>query len=161
MENGVALDMACEREFFINFRGVYILLFLFRRVVRYPVALSANREPAERFIACIALFPVVFNGYDRVDHLHAHTRENRYAGATTPRGEKLRLYQGIAYRFNVVRQYGQEENNAQHRYGVIANGNVSARGVYAATKTRYEISVLPVDKIRDGITRVYGIRQSI
>ena len=51
MENGVAVDMACEREFCIHFRGVYILLFLFCGVVRYPFALSANRKPTERFIA--------------------------------------------------------------------------------------------------------------
>ena len=73
MENGVAVDMACEREFFIHFRGVYILLFLLCGVVRYLVALSANRKPAERFIACNTLFPVVFDGDNCVDHLHAHT----------------------------------------------------------------------------------------
>ena len=58
----MAVDMACECEFFIHFRGVYILLFLFCGVVRYPFALSANRKPTERFIARNTLFPVVLTG---------------------------------------------------------------------------------------------------
>lgn len=73
MENSVAVDMAREYQLPINRGGVYLVLFLFCSVVRYIVALSANRESVERFIAGITLFPVVFDGYDCVDHLHAHT----------------------------------------------------------------------------------------
>lgn len=69
MENGVALDMACERQFFVNRSGVCVLLFLFFGIVRSGVHLSANRKLMQRYMARFAIFPVVHNGFGGVENL--------------------------------------------------------------------------------------------
>lgn len=74
-------------------------------------------------------------------------KEHRAEQAAAFRGEKLRLYKRAAYCIYGVRQYGQEKDDAHHGYGTVARGHVQTEGALNIAAERYEIPVLPVDRL--------------
>ena len=104
---------------------------------------------------------MVFNGDNCVDVIQPYARENRLANIAIPRSAELRIYKRVADCYDVLRFHGQKENHADNGYVAFSNGNVSPRSVSKAAKAGYEIPVLPVDKIRERIAKVYGIRQGV
>ena len=51
---------------------------------------------------------------------------------------------------------GKKKNNPHHGHGAVARGHVPPKGALHIAAERYEIPILPVDKVRGRITSVYG-----
>ena len=74
-------------------------------------------------------------------------KENCFEQAKAFRGEKLRLYKRTADSQYGLRLNRQEKDDANHGYGAVARGHVPSKGVGNFAAERYEIPVLPVDRL--------------
>ena len=88
-------------------------------------------------------------------------KEHRAEQTQALRGKELRLYKRAADSQYGLRLNGQEKDDAHHGYGTVARGHVQTEGALNIAAERYEIPVLPVDRLRGRTAAVYGTRDGL
>ncbi len=109
----------------------------------------------------VQILPVLEFTVRCVAALSALEKADRAFTAQALRGAELRVHQRAADRVNHLREYGQEKDDGYHGHGAVARGHVQTKGVGDIAKERHEIPALPVDMLREGASRLYGVRHGV
>ena len=141
--------------------GLFGVLFLLRRVLRFNDGISADMQTVYRRADTFPILPVLELAVCRMASLSALAQEDRSFTVTSLRGAQLRVYQRTTYRVHYLREYGKEKDDGYHGHGSLARGHVPSKGVGDIAAKRHEIPVLSVDMLREGIAKVYGIRHGV